>query len=143
MKKTALLSLLLVALLLPSEWAWMSSASAQPAAGAPRGYAAQRERLVTGLQLDVEQQKKLDAITFEMLPRVLALQGLGQAERVPARAKLMLEGQQKINAILTPDQRATYELMQAKKAAGNTGNAAAAALAPAAAKGTASSAAGS
>lgn len=126
MKKTTLLSLLLVALLLATDWAWMSTASAQPAAG-QRGYAAQRERLVTGLQLDLEQQKKLDAITSEMLPRVLALQGLGKAERVPARAKLTVEAQQKINAMLTPDQRATYELMQAKKAAGDTGSAPAAA----------------
>lgn len=119
MKKSPFLSLLLVALLLATDGAWMSSAGAQPA-GEQRGYAAQRERLVTGLQLDVEQQKKLDAITSAMLPRVLALQGLDKAQRAPARAQLTLEAQQQLNAMLTPDQRATYALMQAKKAAGDT-----------------------
>ena len=126
MKKTTLLSLLLLALLATGDWACMSTASAEQAAIPPansqpasplRGYAAQRERLVTGLQLDAQQQKKLDAISSEMMPRVLALRGLGQAERGPARDKLTLEMQQKINAMLTPDQRAAYELMQAKKAA--------------------------
>ena len=135
MKKTTLLSLLLVALLATGDWAWMSTATAQQAATAPtttqpasplHGYAAQRERLVSGLQLDAQQQKKLDAISSEMMPRVLALRGLSQPERGPAREKLTLEMQQKINAMLTPDQRAAYELMQAKKAAGAQGTAGAA-----------------
>ena len=130
MKKTPFLSLLLVAWLLATDGPWMSSASAQPAGGL-RGYAAQRERLVTGLQLDVEQQKRLDAITFAMLPRVLALSALSSTERVPARARLTLEAEHKLNAMLTADQRATYALMQAKKAAGDTGSAPAAAKEPA------------
>ncbi len=131
MKKTSLLSLLLVALLTAVDWAWMSTASAQtpPASGQRGGYAAQRERLVTGLQLDAGQQARLDAISHEMLPRVMALRGLAEAERAPARAKLMVEMQQKINAMLTPDQRAAYELMQATRDAA----AAAAAKAPASA----------
>ena len=48
-------------------WSWVSSAQAQPAAGG--AFAAQRERLVTELQLDTAQQAKLDAISAEMRPR--------------------------------------------------------------------------
>ena len=118
--KTNMLSpLILVALFIAAVWTGTSVAVAQPA-GEQRGYAAQRERLVTGLQLDVEQQKKLDAMTAAMLPRVLALQSLDKAQRGPARAQLTLEAQHTLNAMLTPDQRATYALMQAKKAAGDT-----------------------
>ncbi len=130
-----LLFVLLVALLLAGDRAWISTANAQPASG-QHGYAAQRERLVAGLQLDVGQQKKLDAIGADMLPRALALRGLGPTEREAAKAKLTAEMQQKINAMLTPDQRATYELMQAKKAAGDI-------AVPAAAKSSASAAVGS
>ena len=126
--------LLLVALVAAGDRAWMSTATAQSTNAQGGGYAAQRERLVTGLRLDVQQQARLDAITSEMLPRVLALSGLGRAERGPARAKLMVELQQKINAMLTPDQRAAYELMQARKDAAGTA---------AAAKSAASGAAGS
>lgn len=118
-KNNLLSSLIWVALFTATVWTATSVAVAQPA-GEPRGYAAQRERLVTGLQLDVEQQKKLDAMTAAMLPRVLALQSLDKAQRGPARAQLTLEAQHTLDAMLTPDQRATYALMQAKKAAGDT-----------------------
>lgn len=116
MKKTSLLLLLLLALAGAGDWAWMSMATAQ-SAGTQRGYTAQRERLITTLQLDARQQAKLDAITSEMLPRFLALSSMSPQARKPARAKLTAEAQQKINAMLTPDQRAAYELMQAKKEA--------------------------
>ena len=136
MKNTPLSSLILVALLTAAGLIGISVAAAEPTAE-PRGYAAQRERLVTGLQLDLEQQKKLDAITSAMLPRVWALQGMGKAEREPARAQLKLEAQQKLHALLTPEQRATYAVMQAKQAASGTSHV------PAAAKEAASGAAGS
>jgi hypothetical protein len=119
MKKTSLLVLLLLALLSASDWAWMSSATAQPAGNQRGGFMAQRERLVTSLQLDIQQQARLDAITSEMLPKYLATSGMDPAERTPARAKLSQELQQKVNAMLTPDQRAAYELMQARKEEAN------------------------
>ena len=97
-------------------WSWVSSAHAQ-AAGGGGGLAAQRERLVTELQLDEAQRGKLDAISAEMRPRFMALADLEQAARQGARQKLMGEMQQKINAMLGPDQRAKYEQMQAKAAA--------------------------
>ena len=102
-------------------WSWISPAQAQPAGGSGGGLAAQRERLVAGLQLDVEQQAKLDAISAEMRPRFMALRELGESERAASRARLLGEMQQKINAMLTPDQRAAYELMQAR-AAGAAGS---------------------
>ena len=102
-------------------WSWLSSAHAQPAGG---GLAAQRERLVSELKLDSDQQVKLDAITAEMRPRMMALADLEQAQRSPAREKLLADMRQKINAMLTPDQRAAYELMQARAAQGRTGQSA-------------------
>ncbi len=103
-------------------WSWISPAQAQPAGGTGGGgggggLAAQRERLVAGLQLDLEQQAKLDAIGAEMRPRFMALRELAESERAASRARLLGEMQQKINAMLTPDQRAAYELMQARATA--------------------------
>ncbi len=115
MKKTNLLLPLLLALLSAGNGAWMSSAAAQTEGNQRGGFMAQRERLVISLQLDVQQQAKLDAITSEMLPKYLATSGMDPAERTLARAKLSQELQQKVNAMLTPDQRAAYELMQAKR----------------------------
>ncbi len=101
-------------------WSWMSSAHAQAVGGGGGGLAAQRERLVVELQLDDAQKAKLDAISTELRPRFMALAGMEQAARQAARQKLMAEMQQKINAMLGPDQRATYEQMQARAAAART-----------------------
>ncbi len=91
---------------------WSSSAHAQLAGGA---FAGQRERLVSELQLDSDQRTKLDVIYADMRPRLTALADMEQAQRAPAREKLLADMRQKINAMLTPDQRAAYELMQARK----------------------------
>jgi len=93
-----------------SGWSWMSSAHAQQGGG----FAAQRERLVGELKLDSGQQAKLDVITADMRPRLASLVDLDESSRQPARQKLLAEMRLKINAMLTPDQRATYELMQAR-----------------------------
>jgi len=124
-------------------WSWMASAFAQPApaAGAGGGMAAQRERLIAALQLDAEQQTRLDAISAALRPRFMALRELAEAERAPARAKLLAEMQQQIRAMLTPEQRVAYaallaraEATTASRAAGaGTGTPAAAADAPTAA----------
>ncbi len=94
-----------------SGWSWMSSAQAQQGAN---GFVAQRERLVEQLKLDSGQQAKLDAIMAEMRPRLASLADLDEPSRQPARQKLLSELRLQINAMLTPDQRATYELMQAR-----------------------------
>lgn len=110
-------------------WSWMAAAHAQPAGG---GFAAMRERLIADLQLDASQQARLDAIMLELRPRFVALADLEQAQRQPARARLLAEMQQKINAMLTPDQRATYEQMQARAAANRAAQATSAGAAGAA-----------
>jgi len=96
------------------------SAHAQQVAGG--GFAAMRERLVTELQLSDRQQAKLDAILAELRPRFTALAELDPAARPGARARLLGEMQITINEMLTPDQRATYEQMQAKAAADRAAN---------------------
>ena len=97
-----------------SGWTWLPAAMAQPAGGAGAGQAAQRERLVSGLKLDQDQQAKLDAISADMRPRFMAMRELAESERGPVRGKLMGEMRQRINAMLNADQRAAYELMQAQ-----------------------------
>lgn len=78
------------------------------------GVAALRERLVADLKLNASQQRKLDTILVGWQPRFLALDKLEPMARQAAHAKLVGELQLKINATLTPDQRATYEQMQAQ-----------------------------
>ena len=102
-----------------SGWSWMSSAFAQPAGGqGGAGLAAQRERLVSTLQLNTEQQAKLDAIGVEMRPKFMAMRELADADRAPVRSKLMAEMQQKIAAMLTPEQKTTYAQMQSAASPG-------------------------
>ncbi|MEO8856789.1 MAG: hypothetical protein ABI343_07325 [Burkholderiaceae bacterium] len=93
----------------------LPAASAQAQGKSLGGFMAQRAQLIDALQLDERQQTKLDAITSEMLPKYLALQPMDKAQRDPARRKLNLQTQQKINAMLTPDQQARYELLQAER----------------------------
>jgi HlyD family secretion protein len=87
-------------------WTWMSEAVAQQGGG---GMAAQRERLVTELQLTAEQQTKLDAIQAELRPKFMAMRDLSEDERPAAREKVTVEMRQKIMAILTSDQKPKYQ----------------------------------
>ena len=98
------------------------------------GFALLRARLVDKLQLDASQQTKLDTILAESQPRFMALDKLEAQLRAPARAKLVGELQLKINSMLTPDQRATYELMQAQVDEQRQARTPATGAAPAAAK---------
>jgi len=99
-------------------WTWFSQAYAQAAGGAQGGgLAAMRERLVSGLQLDLDQQAKLDAISADMRPKFMAMRDLAETDRGPVRARLMQEMQQRISAMLNPNQRAAYEQMQARATA--------------------------
>lgn len=84
------------------------------------GLAAQRARLVDALRLDNGQQAKLDAITADMRPRLVSRVDMDEVSRQSARQKLLTNMRLKINEMLTPDQRATYELMQARAEAGRT-----------------------
>ena len=98
-------------------WSLFAQAFAQPAGGQGGGLAAQRERLTSALQLDAEQQAKLDAIGAEMRPKFGALRDMSEPERAAARPKLLAEMQQRISAMLRPEQRTQYDLMNKAAAA--------------------------
>jgi HlyD family secretion protein len=92
-------------------WTWMSQAVAQqgPGGGGGGGMAAQRERLVTELQLTSEQQTKLDAISAELRPKFMAMREMNEDERPAAREKVTAEMRQKIMAMLTAEQKPKYQ----------------------------------
>src|SRR5437879_5358448 len=94
------------------------ASSTGPAAGsAPRGDSAgggrspgeMRERLVTGLGLSAEQQKKLDPILADTRQQMMALRGLPEGERQARAATIREATRAKIREILPPEQRAKYE----------------------------------
>lgn len=94
-------------------WTLMSQAVAQQQGGAGGGggggLAAQRERLITELQLTADQQTKLDAISAEMRPKFMAMRELSDDERPAARDKATSEMRLKITAMLTPEQKVKYQ----------------------------------
>ena len=113
-------------------WTWLSEAVAQqgPGGGGGGGMAAQRERLVTELQLSVEQQTKLDAISAELRPKFMAMRDMSEDERPAAREKVTAEMRQKIMAMLSAEQKPKYQQIIAAQ---QQNRAAGAANAPAAA----------
>ena len=96
-------------------WTWLSEAVAQQGPGGAGGggggggMAAQRERLVTELQLSAEQQTKLDAISAELRPKFMAMRDMSEDERPAAREKVTAEMRQKIMAMLNNEQKAKYQ----------------------------------
>ena len=68
-----------------------------------------RERLVKGLNLTEEQQKKLDPILAESREQIVALQGLSAQERQMRGARIREASRAKIREILTVEQRAKYD----------------------------------
>jgi HlyD family secretion protein len=68
-----------------------------------------RERLVKGLGLSGEQQKKLDPILADSRQQMMALQGLADQERQNQARKIREATRARIREILTPEQRAKYE----------------------------------
>jgi HlyD family secretion protein len=100
-----------------SRFSFFSEAVAQSAGGGGggggAGFAAQRERLVTELQLTAQQQTKLDAIQAEMRPQFMAIRDISDDARQGAREKITAEMRSKISAMLTADQRKKYQEMMA------------------------------
>lgn len=94
------------------------AAPSAPGGGGPGGGAAGggppsleriRERLVQGLKLTEEQQKKLDPILEDSRQQFRALAGVPEGER-QARGQKIREGTRaRIREILTPEQRARYD----------------------------------
>ena len=113
-------------------WTWLSQAIAQQGAGGGGGggMAAQRERLVTELQLSAEQQTKLDAISAELRPKFMAMRDMSEDERPAAREKVTAEMRQKIMAMLTAEQKPKYQqIIAAQQQARASGTAPSAATA--------------
>jgi HlyD family secretion protein len=104
-----------------SGFSFFSEAVAQPAGGGG-GFAAQRERLISELQLTTEQQGKLDTIQAEMRPKFMAMRDMDEAERQGAREKITAEMRSKISAMLTPEQRKKYQEMIANAPTPGGGN---------------------
>jgi len=78
-------------------------------AGGGRSPGQMRERLVTGLGLSAEQQKKLDPILADTRQQMMALRGLPEGERQARAATIREATRAKIREILPPEQRAKYE----------------------------------
>jgi HlyD family secretion protein len=125
-----------------SRFSFFSEAWAQSAGGGQGGgMAAQRERLITELQLNDEQKAKLEAISAELRPQFAALRDMADDERPAARDKVMADMRQKISAMLTPTQRTKYQEMLANAPARGDANRGAAKL-PASGVSAATAAAG-
>jgi HlyD family secretion protein len=105
-----------------SSFSFFSEAVAQPASGGSVGFAAQRERLISELQLTADQQGKLDAIQEEMRPKFMAMRDMDEAERQTVREKITAEMRSKISAMLTADQRKKYQEMIANAPPPGGGN---------------------
>ena len=78
-------------------------------AGGGRSPGQMRERLVTGLGLSAEQQKRLDPILADTRQQMMALRGLPEGERQARAATIREATRAKIREILPPEQRAKYE----------------------------------
>jgi len=102
-----------------SSWQWLPQARAQPAPGG--GMANLRERLSTELQLNADQQARLDAVLAELRPRFGALRELPEEQRAAARDRLQAEMRQRISALLDPAQQRRYAELQAQAAAAREG----------------------
>jgi HlyD family secretion protein len=111
-----------------SSWDWLPQAQAQPAPGG--GLANLRERLVAELQLNADQQARLDAVLTEMRPRFGALRDLPEEQRAAARDRLQAEMRQRISALLDAGQQRRYAELQAQAAAARPGGGAGAAPMP-------------
>jgi HlyD family secretion protein len=68
-----------------------------------------RERLVKGLGLSEEQQKKLDPILADSRQQMMALQGLSDQERQAQARKIREATRARIREILTVEQRVKYD----------------------------------
>ncbi|MDP1733812.1 MAG: efflux RND transporter periplasmic adaptor subunit [Sulfuritalea sp.] len=90
------------------------------------GFSQLRERLVTELKLDADQQGKVDAIFGGMRDKFRASRDLSDAEKTRAQERNRAEIREKIAAILTPEQKKRYEEMaseaQAVRAGGGGGS---------------------
>lgn len=91
--------------------------------GGPPSVEQIRERLVKGLGLSEEQQKKLEPILLEGREQMRGLQGLPDAERRPKAQKIREAQRARIREFLTDDQKARYDEMTATAGEARSGTA--------------------
>ncbi|MDK9704637.1 MAG: efflux RND transporter periplasmic adaptor subunit [Sulfuritalea sp.] len=108
----------------------VSPASTPAAAGTPGGggtgggnggLAQLRERLVTELKLDADQQGKVDAIFAAMRDKFRAARDLPEAEKTKAQERNRAEIREQISAILTPEQKKRYDELASEAQAARSG----------------------
>ena len=97
--------------------------SRQVEGGAGQSLEAIRERLVKGLGLSEEQQRKLDPILEESRQKLLALreENLSDTERRVRGQRIREAAREKIREILTPEQQARYDQFVQEQAGGRGG----------------------
>ena len=88
-----------------------SPAAPGRAAGQPQSLESIRERLVRGLALSEDQQRRLDPILQDSRQQLVALQapGLPEAERRTRAQKVREATRVRIRTLLTPEQQARYD----------------------------------
>lgn len=89
-----------------SEASKAAAAPATPAGGSP--LAQFRERLVTELALDAEQQQRLEPIFTEMRNKFMGLRELPEDARAKAGGAIRAELRARIEDVLKPEQKARY-----------------------------------
>lgn len=96
----------------------VAGAAAPAAAAAAGGNAGQqlRARLVTGLNLDAEQQAKLEPIFADLREKMSGARELPEAERAKASERARAEMRARITEILKPEQKQKYEEFLAESA---------------------------
>ncbi len=89
--------------------------SAPPASGGGGGPLGEfRNRLVSELQMNADQQQKLDALFSETRPKFAAMRDATPEDRPKVRERIMAELRAKINDFLTPEQKTKYAALLAE-----------------------------
>lgn len=89
-------------------------AAPAPAPGGGNPATEFRNRLVAELALDAAQTARVDAIYAEARPRFMQLRDLPAEERPKARERVMADIRARIGDVLTPEQKAKYQVMLAE-----------------------------
>ena len=98
------------------------AASGGGGAGGGGGQTQLRERLVAELNLDADQQGKLDVIFSGMRDKFRAARDLPDAEKAKAQERNRAEIREKVAAILNPEQKQRYDEMAGEAQAARAGS---------------------
>ncbi|MFA4968752.1 MAG: HlyD family efflux transporter periplasmic adaptor subunit [Sulfuritalea sp.] len=98
-----------------------ASGAAGGAASGGGGLAQLRERLVTELKLDADQQGKVDGIFAAMRDKYRAARDLPEAEKAKAQERNRAEIREKVAAVLNPEQKKRYDELASESQAARAG----------------------